>query len=447
MKVERADVQANVVDGVGHPHGHHLIARVDDGTKALLRDLAPLVADGRPWSAKPPVLRNVAVSASGLRALGVDPSVVGLLGDAFVGGMASRADAIGDDPAGWVPGFASGDAQLLLWVHADTAERCDEEVDRWRARLDVVHELRTSMHTGMREHFGFGDGYAQPEIAGVEREPGEEGQLGRFHEEPLAAGEFLFGYRDSMGVLVRVPPLLRNGTILVWRQLAQDVAGWWAAVAGAAADVGLEPGVLAAKIVGRWPDGTPLVLAPDGPPASADVADRLALDDFRYGDDPAGWRCPLGAHVRRVNPRDGLAFDEMVTRHRLIRRGMPYGPPLAYGEPDDGVERGLLFLAFNASPERQFEFVQAQWCNDGSRVGVGADRDLVIGTPGPGHGRLVIQGQPPRFVEGFGSFVTPRAGRVLLPPWPRGPQIPRSVSDFDHLSAQITHRTVGSAAS
>ena len=272
------------------------------------------------------------------------------------------------------------------------------------------------MHTHAREHFGFGDGYAQPEIAGVEREPGEEGQLGRFHEEPLAAGEFLFGYRDAMRVLAPVPPLLRNGTILVWRQLAQDVGGFRDAVAAQAAAVGLDPGVLAAKIVGRWPDGTPLVLAPDGPPGSEADADRLALDDFRYGDDPAGWRCPLGAHVRRANPRDGLAFSSMVTRHRIIRRGMPYGPWLPEGAAGDGVERGLLFLGFNASPERQFEFIQAQWCNDGSRVGVGADRDLLIGTPGPGQGRLVVQGRPPRFVEGFGSFVTARAGEYFFLP-------------------------------
>ena len=92
------------------------------------------------------------------------------------------------------------------------------------------------------------------------------------------------------------------------------------------------PGLLAAKIVGRWPDGTPLSLSPDRPdPAVAGNPERV--NDFRYADDPDGVRCPLGAHVRRTNPRDndGMFGGKLSNRHRIMRRGRPYGPLLPAG--------------------------------------------------------------------------------------------------------------------
>ena len=84
--------------------------------------------------------------------------------------------------------------------------------------------------------------------------------------------------------------------------------------------------MLAAKIVGRWRDGTPLVRSPDQPePALA--ADPAAINDFSYADDPDGLRCPIGAHIRRANPRDARGFFDgrLSNRHRIIRRGRTYG--------------------------------------------------------------------------------------------------------------------------
>ena len=71
----------------------------------------------------------------------------------------------------------------------------------------------------------------------------------------------------------------------------------------------------------------------------------------------------------------------MTSTHRIIRRGMPYGPfkPFVEDEADDGVDRGLIFICFNASIERQFEVVQRQWCNDGNAFALGNEKDYVLG--------------------------------------------------------------------
>ena len=143
------------------------------------------------------------------------------------------------------------------------------------------------------------------------------------------------------------------------------------------------PELLAAKIVGRWPDGTPLALSPDGPDPERrrrPGADQRLLLRRR----PEGLKCPLGSHIRRANPRDAEGFFDgrLSNRHRIIRRGRTYGPPLPEGVmEDDGVERGLVFVCFNASIWRQFETIQALWIDDGDPFGLGPDKDFLIGEP------------------------------------------------------------------
>jgi hypothetical protein len=127
-------------------------------------------------------------------------------------------------------------------------------------------------------------------------------------------------------------------------------------------------------------------------------------------------RCPVGSHIRRANPREGLAGGAARTRrHRIVRRGMPYGPPLA-GDEDDGVPRGLVFTCFNASIARQFEVVQ-DWCVDGNVFGLGpGDRDLLAGAD-RGRTGFTIAGAPPVRVPGPGRpLVTVRGGEYLFLP-------------------------------
>jgi deferrochelatase/peroxidase EfeB len=139
-------------------------------------------------------------------------------------------------------------------------------------------------------------------------------------------------------------------------------------------------------------------------------------------------RCPVGAHVRRSNPRDALGaakgpggkvstFEGHLSfRHRMIRRGMPYGPPLPEGvTKDDGTDRGLVFVCFQASISRQFEGVQVQWLNAGNIFGLGHDRDFILGSP-DGKGKMTIQGKPPFFLAPQETFVRMRGGEYLFVP-------------------------------
>ncbi len=51
--------------------------------------------------------------------------------------------------------------------------------------------------------------------------------------------------------------------------------------------------------------------------------------------------------------------------HRIVRRGITYGPPYDPAHPRDGKDRGLLGLFIGVSLRDQFEFLMAEWANDG----------------------------------------------------------------------------------
>jgi Dyp-type peroxidase family len=301
------------------------------------------------------------------------------------------------------------------------------------------HDQEALQRSDLREHFGFTDGFGQPAIAGVARHdvPGQGVPLRwwpwtrlrhrdavrsesdrRVGWRALRAGEFVLGYGDEDGSAppAPAPPLGRNGTFMVWRKLSQDVAGFRAFAEAAANDTGVEPRLAAARLVGRWPDGSPLVLRPRSGDAKLGN-DPLHANDFVYARDREGFACPRGAHVRRANPRDGLRSGARLTaRHRMLRRGMPYGDPLPDGAPDDGADRGLVFISLQASIERQFEIVQARWLNDGDAFGLGTAPDPLAGAvPGAG-ARVVFSGRPPRYATAMRSFVTPRGGEYLFVP-------------------------------
>ena len=140
--------------------------------------------------------------------------------------------------------------------------------------------------------------------------------------------------------------------------------------------------LLAAKLVGRWRSGAPLTLAPDvdNPVLGADPQRN---NDFNYANDPRGRQAPFGCHIRRMNPRDTkLTRLTDVKLHRLIRRGTTYGPPYdpnALSEADDEVPRGAYFLFISAKAMATIEFLQQEWINDGNFIGIGDERDPIIG--------------------------------------------------------------------
>lgn len=404
------------------------------------------VTTGAPWSRKPDSTLNLMFTWAGLRACGLSaPSLASFPGD-FRDGMAARAAQIGDGgdshPSRWEDGPGRQETHIMAAVYGTTAAALNERLDRvthgaavsgglsrqcriqYARRLFAPHPHRPE---GLypTEHFGFADGLSQPAIEGAEGSAvagdgaPEQGTAWR----PIRAGEFILGYPDEDGALPATPAprqLGDDGAYVVYRKLRQDVAGFRDFFARRAVSFPGGRDALTARVMGRWQDGTPLTRAPSRP--EPDLAnDESRNNDYRYAGDASGLRCPLGSHVRRANPRDALPFGAvMVNRHRIIRRGISYGEPLSESAPDDGADRGLLFICFQASISRQFEFVQREWLNDGNAFGLGDARDLIAGSACPvgggGEGTLTVNGSPPFFIADAPSFVTVRGGEYLFMP-------------------------------
>jgi Dyp-type peroxidase family len=383
---------------------------------------------------------NVAFTWPGLRALAIETATLESFPVEFQEGMARRAQRLGDvgesAPENWEGWLGSPQIHGLLWVNlrADAGKRpdaLDPQVEQVIAGLgdgrygfDIVqHELGCKIvdDSGRRiEHFGFRDGISQP-FAAVDFGlpagatprltpplPGGGTPRPKGAWAPIAHGELLLGHHDEDGLVQMRPDNVRlrhNGTYLVFRKLEQDVLGFRRYIAEREGKPFGRDSRLAAQMFGRWPDGTSLVEAPDAPPARPPADTQI--NDFRYGRDPQGERCPIGAHVRRVNPRDTNARDE-PRRHRIWRRGLSYGgdfiPP---GSSGDGKPRGLLFMAFNARIDQQFEFLQSRWLNAGEFMGqAGAGRCPILGAHSGGlEDAFFVPGRPgpyshlPRFVK------------------------------------------------
>jgi Dyp-type peroxidase family len=440
--LELDDIQGDILRAYGNAYDCTSYAFVRIGcqpaqARAWFAGLLDHVTTAAPWTQKPLTTLNVALTARGLTALGVSDETIGSFAPEFRQGMAARAELLGDSgpsaPKRWEQGLGTGDAHVLLTINAQTTADHRRALGKMQAAMKeaggvrVVVQQDAELLHGAREHFGFADGFAQPAIAGATEDKTRGGGVpekgGRWR--PLAAGEFILGYPDedtNVDRRRRLPPapdgaMARNGTYMVWRKLHQDVALWRRTIEAAAARYPYgDARKLAAKTVGRWHDGTPLPTHPHGPDPEFDPSARAA-NDFRYGADPDGRRCPLGAHIRRSNPRDALGnAGKRSFRHRMIRRGMPYGTVLPEGVlEDDGAERGLVFVSFQASIFRQFEGVQTPWINDGNIFGLGTDKDFLLGDPS-GSGKMTIQGEKPFFLAPQEAFVITRGGEYLFVP-------------------------------
>jgi Dyp-type peroxidase family len=445
------DIQGLILRGYGHLRAaRFFLFRVTDAKRAAPWLAALPLTDARRAADKadaPGPFVNVAFTHPGLQALGVDPALLDSFPRDYVEGpdTPERARILADHGASasseWAWGSVARPVHVALLVYSETDATLEPvAAEHLRlalaAGLELAHTLETRHLPDRKEHFGFRDGIAQPVVRGSRPDaPGEN---------VIPEGEMLLGRENAFGEVTHAPvapdgfPFGLDGSYLVVRQLEQDVRGFWRQAVAS----GLDPLVLAAKMVGRWPSGAPLVLHPSAdphPPGQVSNEDR-----FTYAvPDPDGKACPFGAHVRRSNPRDwGVAPtpSEAVTvtrRHRIVRRGRAYGkestPDMspaslvaAAGGEGDGVERGLQFLAFNANIERQFEFVQQQWLGNPKFGGLTSEADPVLGAfPEPTEGV-----DPPTFsvpegsglsrrVTGLASFVRVRgSGYFFMPSIP-----------------------------
>jgi len=376
VALELDDIQAPVV----HPRptryaGTVILARIDDrrNGRELLRRLISFVPSAAgPTESHREAWAAVALSFQGLKALGVPEDTLASFPPEFQQGMATRAADLGDTgesaPERWEPPFGTGQVHVVLSLVAADQESLAIVLERARqARaqlpgLQVVYRQDVYQLASGRTSFGYKDGIGNPAIegSGAAVLPGQG--------PALKAGEFVLGYPDQTGNLPAMPQpavLGRNGTFVAWRKLHTRVAAFRRYLRDNSSSPD-EEALLAAKIVGRWPSGAPLILAPErDDPALG--ADEQRNNDFLYHEaDPHGLICPHGAHARRTNPRDSEIIGD-VNLHRMIRRSTSYGPPLPPGVlDDDGAERGIVFVFIGAHLDRQFEFVKSQWLNDGT---------------------------------------------------------------------------------
>ena len=365
---------------------------------------------------------TVAFTWNGLRALGVDDVSLATFPEEFRQGMAVRAQILGDTganhPDHWVGGLASPELHAIVILFArDVAERerCVTEHQAYASRFPGVEALSnldleaTPPYEYAHDHFGYHDRLSQPVIegTGVEPSPGS-GPL-------LKPGEFFLGYPDEDNPRPTLPQpeiLSRNGSYLAYRQLQEHV-GAFRDFLRQHGETTAEQELVAAKLMGRWRSGAPLVLAPEkDDPALG--ADRQRNNDFNYKTmDPHGYAVPLGAHIRRMNPRD---TGVNMNRRRMIRRGGTYGPPLPEGAPEDGRERGVAAFVGCASLVRQFEFAQNVWINDPNFHELGNERDPIIGTQ-DGTLNMTIPKRPiRRKITGLPAFTTVRGGAYFFLP-------------------------------
>ena len=453
-----ADIQGFITSGYGHlPQAAYLFLQFHDASRSRhwLGILAAIITTAKPWpkttsgeKIRPAVTINVGFTHDGLSALGLPDDVLCTFPEEFQEGIArpNRSRILGDtghsDPARWeFAGAGQPSIHGVLIIHAATPETlqwaCDEQRRVIAASSGGVVELTDCIQRGYRprgdhEPFGFHDGVGQPSIAGID-------------DDGVPTGEFILGYENHYDVIPPSPvvaatldtggilpsyenpyhrsgqlrDLGRNGSFVVYRKLRQDVAGFWQLVKREANRHAVDDPcgmvLVAARMVGRWPSGAALMLSPDSDDPS--LRDR---NDFLYREDPDGSRCPIGAHIRRSNPRDDVkpypAAESlsMTEAHRLLRRARVFGPPLFDPEllrdpasdacrtailqiQDDGQSRGIHFFCVNASIRSQFEFVQQTWCNNPLFGGLHDAKDPIAG-----------DGEP--------RLVTVRAGAYLFMP-------------------------------
>lgn len=476
-ELERHDIQGIVISSYIHLScAAYVLLRVTDAEKARrwLADISGEITTAQGKQER--TSTNIAFTHPGLAKLGLDERALTTFSRPFIEGMATeyRARILGDRgesaPEFWSWGNSNCDraqehnpnppVDILLLLFARDETTLAAEIERRRAGfvasggVEELLLLDAGRQPDTKEHFGFNDGIGQPVIAGSGKKERQEQRT--HHATELPAGEFLMGYTNDYGVIAEgpfvepgrdpgnllpvIPPntlslydpggnhdLGRNGTYLVFRQMAQHVADFWqfldAATRGP--DNASDPEAcvrLGAKFVGRWPSGASLVQHPERDPHATD-GKLTNENNFGYTQtDTNGFACPIGSHVRRANPRDSIGPDaetarRSANRHRIMRRGRSYGTRQPDHFVDDGIARGLHFICLNSDIERQFEFVQLTWINNPAFGGLYNEVDPVIGNLDRTDGIMTVQCEPLRTrVHNLRRFITVRGGAYFFLP-------------------------------
>jgi Dyp-type peroxidase family len=383
---ELKNIQGILISGYGKlPEACYLMLSIED--VEIARDWLSGLLTRLTYAEKP---ASTTAINFGLTARGVKMLTGNLdsFSSEFIDGMTSinRQRILADhglsSPKNWTWGNAESevDAVLMLYAQKDKlSQLLKHEMGRLEGVKVVVH-LPTNQLSDGKEHFGFRDGITNPEIKSGPRKSEKP-------DDSIMPGEFLLGYQNEYGRTSGqqhsqdMSNILINGSYMVFRQIQQLVPEFWKYCDQQANGEEQKRDEIAAKMIGRWRSGAPLQDPPDS---------KKARNDFEYAkEDADGMHCPHAAHIRKAFPRDMLTFDpataessevpvdvildsiKISRRHRLLRRGRPYGKSASEElEPSElladtgNEERGLYFIAFNANISRQFEFVQQTWLNN-----------------------------------------------------------------------------------
>jgi len=470
-RLDLGDIQGFILRGYRMPMVRHFLLAVGNPGEArkLLGRLvngdesdAPQITTAEDWHVgfepgpgdnladmprrKPDYCLNLGITWPGLIAMEIKDRVPALSFKsfkAFIAGAAERANLVGDTgtsaPQNWISAFGRGNDHVLVTLHAISSEALTSYSDRltalfadgnafrelWRGDGMALMETRDGKPVlTTKVHFGYTDGISNPTLrGGPERYTPD-------HQQPCESWLFVL-QDDAENYFVPEPRELGlNGSFAVFKMISTDVVGFEKYLQSRRDKI--DPELLAAKMCGRWRNGVPLALSPDtdSPPGGIPLDQ---LNNFEYvnadgSGDPKGLRCPVGAHIRRINPRGQPVTGQgqpggSNTTHRLIRRGLPYGPAYDPRQPYDGIERGLLGYFINSSIENQYEFVLSQWANDAEFAGAvrlnPKSKDPIIGTQDPAESIFVIpraNGAPPIKITGFSSFIATKAAAYCFLP-------------------------------
>jgi Dyp-type peroxidase family len=428
VKLQLEDIQGLILRSRPEPYvGIHAMLHVDEaaGGRDLLGRLAAHVPSAEDWTNEMEAWVGLAISHQGLKALGLPEQSLSSFPLPFRAGMAARAEQLRDfgenAPDSWEEPLKPGVLHIALTIFAADKAALDKAVDKAMGELDrssgvtlvATHEFGADEDA--ENPFGFRDAIAQPDIAGsgVEPLPGDG--------PAIAAGEFILGENSETGQPLGVPwpaHLGRNGSYVVLRKYDSRV-GAFNDFIREHSNKAQEQEKLAAKMVGRWRSGAPLILSPDHDDQALG-ADPLRNNDFNFSKDPRGLLCPYSSHVRRLNPRDSkMTILNDVNIHRIIRRPSTFGPkwtPDVTAEDDARRGCGLYFIFISARACDTIEFLQQEWINRGNFIDLGEERDPIVGLHEQ-PGTFTIPDEPARRrVNGVSTFNRLRGGEYLFMP-------------------------------
>lgn len=337
------------------------------------------------------------------------------------------------DPATWEVGLREDTHFMLLLAHANP-----EELSKLVVEVLNKVESFTTITTIERgeallnkegagiEHFGYVDGISQPLFFE------DEWETYKTNNNIKDSNDIKFDPRAEKELVLIPDPFAPGdpnalGSYFVFRKLEQDVSGFKNAEEELARQLGLVGEAeerAGALLVGRFEDGTPVELSD-----KEGLINSALLNNFDYSFADAS-RCPFHAHIRKTNPRSGMppgtGSIQEAKSHVMARRGITFGTRSEdlSDRPSAGV--GLLFMSYQASIVRQFEFIQKLWANNPAFPHINAKTPNGLDGLDPiiGQGQPRVAGAYPTEWENpltqtradFGQFVHLKGGEYFFAP-------------------------------